>query len=128
MNTYSLLFFGIVVCVVAMLLKEIKSSYGWLCILVGAIVILLFALREFDKINTLISSLQTKANMPGEYIGIIFRVLGICILGDLSISLCNDAHHSTLASALEMMCKFSIIVLSLPIFEDVLNIIGELLG
>lgn len=128
MNTYSLLLFGIIVCVIAMVLKETKSSYSWLCVLSGAVIILMFALGQFDKISTLISSLQSQADLPSEYGGIIFRVLGICILGDLSISLCNDAHYSTLAGAMEMMCKFSIIVLSLPIFEDVLNIIGELLG
>lgn len=127
MNNISLLFFGIVVCFICVILKEIRSSYAWICALAGAVVIIIFSIGEIEKISSFLSDLQDKGNLPTEHRLVLFKILGVCILGDLSISVCQDQHYSSLANSLEFLCKCMVIVLSLPIFEDVLNVIGDLL-
>ena len=128
MDITNTLVLSIALCLVCVILREIKSDYANLCVLAGAIIILLAALSQFDKILSFLSALQAKSGLPNEYGDIMIKILGICILGDLSISLCRDQHHTTLGDALEMFCKCSVMVLALPIFEDVLNMIGDLLG
>lgn len=127
MNVYSLLLFGVVICLIAMLLKELKSNYGLLCVIGGAVIIILFSLEQLEQITDFLRTLRDKSGLSSAYADIIFRVLGICILGEISISVCNDSHNSTLASTLEILCKCSVLLLALPVFEDVLIILGEML-
>ncbi len=128
MDTTGTLVFGVVVCIACAVLKEIKSSYAIFAALAGAIIIIIAALAHFEKINSFISLLQEQSRLPTEYEKILFKILGVCVLGDLSISLCRDQHHGALGDALEIFCKFSVMMLALPIFEDVLSMIGDLLG
>ncbi len=127
MNAIGILLFAVTICLVCTMLKELKSSYVILCSFLGAILVLLFSLGEIEKINSFITDLQSKSELPSEYSKIIFKVLGICILGDLSISLCRDNHYSALADSVEIFCKCTTIGLALPIFKDVITIIGDLL-
>lgn len=127
MDNFAVLIFGMLVCLICVVLKEIRSSYAWLCALAGAVVILIFSIGEIEKISSFLSDLQNKGNLPTEHSRVLFKILGVCILGDLSISVCQDQHYSSLANSLEFLCKCMVIVLSLPIFEDVLNVIGDLL-
>lgn len=119
---------GVTVCIIGIALKGIKSDFGLICSLVGATIVLTAAIDQFGKLHDFMSGLRQKAEMPTEYTDIMFKILGICLMGEFSVSMCRDHNHSTLGDALEMFCKCSVMVLALPIFEDALNMIGELLG
>lgn len=127
MDSIGILLFAVAICLVCTLLKELKSGYVILCSFLGAILILLFSIGEIEKIKAFLTDLQSKSGLPSEYSKIIFKILGICILGDLSISLCKDNHYSALADSVEIFCKCTTIGLAIPIFKDVITIIEDLL-
>ena len=119
---------GVVICIICGVLKEFNATYAGFCAFAGAIIVLLSAFLQFEKINSFLSALKEQSGLPAEYGVIIFKILGVCILGELSISLCRDQHHTALGDALEIFCKCTMMVLALPIFEDVLGMIGDLLA
>ena len=118
--------FGIVM--VCAILRELKSNYATFCSLAGALVICVLTLSQLDEIKTFLLSLLRQSEFPDEYGVIIFKILGISALSEISVSACKDQQHTALGNALDIFSKFSVIVMSLPIFEDVLDTIGALLG
>lgn len=127
MNALTVLLVGVVTSVVAVLLQEVKGSYATACAICGAVFIFLSALGQVDSIVSFVTQLQQKTGLSSEYIDVVLKTIGICIFNEFAISVCNDHHHATMAAGLSFFTKTSIVVLALPIFEDVLEILGEIL-
>ena len=128
MNTLSMLLLGLIVSVIAILLKTIKSEYALFIVFCGGILIFSFALTQVKEIFGFISDIQKQTKGISDYLITIFKIIGICIFGELATSVCADNHHSVLVSAMNFLCRASVMVLALPIFKDILKIIGEMLG
>ena len=123
----NIIMLAILSCILALILKEYKSSYAYLCVLASAVIIVLVSLEKFEEIGSFVTQLQQHSGVTDQYFGVILKVVGIGLLGEFSISMCQEQQHATLAGAIDLFCKVSVLVLSLPIFKDVLNMLGELL-
>lgn len=61
------------------------------------------------------------AKMISDYWNIMLRALGIAILCRVCTDICRDVGEATVAGAVEMAAKLCILLLSLPIIEDILS-------
>ncbi len=127
MNAPTIILIGILTSLVAFLLQQIKGSYATACMICGAVFILISALGQVDSIISFVVGLQQKTEVSAEYVDVILKTMGICVFNEFAVSVCNDHHHTTMASALNFFSKTSVVVLALPIFEDILKMLGELL-
>ena len=62
-----------------------------------------------------------------DYIKILFKALGICYLTEFSADICRDCKENAVASAAEVFGKIQLVVLSLPLFESIIESIMEIL-
>ena len=58
----------------------------------------------------------------------LFRMIGITYIGQFSAGICKDAGHQATASQIELFCKLSVMVLSIPVLMALLETIQEFLG
>lgn len=118
--------FGLVATVLALLLKQYRPEYAVMVSLGAGIVILLLitntAIPLFEAVETMLSS----STMPKEYIEILFKSLGICFITQLACDTCKDAGETAIASKLELAGRVSVLVLSIPLFTQILSIVGVL--
>ena len=77
-----------------------------------------------DKMEDLISTTGIQA----EYTSILLKTLGICFLTQFSADSCKDAGESAMASKVELAGKIFIIVIALPLFEQVAKIALDLIN
>lgn len=126
MNIVRLLMIGVLISVSALLLERPKG-FSVLLLIAGAVSVLVFGLTRVQSVMDFLQTLESKTGLSSGYLAIVYKVIGICILGEFSVSVCADNHHQTLGKALEFACKCSVLALALPIFQDVLKVIGELL-
>ena len=54
-------------------------------------------------------------------------MIGIAYLSEFTASICKDAGQSTIASQVDFFGKMSMIVVSLPVLQSLLETIGELI-
>ena len=64
----------------------------------------------------------------GEGFSILWKGLGVSLAVSVTASFCRDLGEEGVASKLEMCGKGAVLSLTLPILEDVLDLIGEMLG
>ena len=67
-----------------------------------------------------------ETSFGNQLFSLLFKGFGIALLISLSASFCRDLGEEKLAEKLELCGKGAILYLSLPVLEQVLNRIGEI--
>ncbi len=69
-----------------------------------------------------------KSGLSGDYLHVVFKALGICLLTQLAADVCKDAGEQALANKAEFAGKVSLLLLALPLFEKIGSIALSLMG
>lgn len=126
MTIFKILLFGIAASMLAVMIGDGKEISRILTIS-AALSILSFVLLQSKDALGFMRRLQEQTGIGEQYIGIVFKVIAICIAGEFASSICTDHRDQTLKTALDVACKCTVIVLAIPIFSEVLECIGDLL-
>lgn len=119
---------GIVFALIAAFLKQHNKEYGIIVSLLGGLIILYFAIKNAQPVFNFIQDLTATAKLPNDAFIILLKVLGIAYITQLSCDVCRDSGETALASKLELLGKFTILIFSIPLFEKVLSLILKVLG
>lgn len=66
--------------------------------------------------------LMQRASINNEYTKAIIKTLGVCYVTQLASDSCRDAGQSAIASKVELCGKVFIVIISLPLFENLIDI------
>ena len=61
-------------------------------------------------------------------IGVLYKVVGIGILSEISALICADAGNSSLGKALQILGGTAMLWLSIPVFRTLVDLIRSILG
>ena len=82
-------------------------------------------IASIEPLLSLISALDTGA--ASQYIKIILKGLGIVILTQICSDICRDSGEATLAGHIETVGKLELVVLCIPLIEEILTTAQRLL-
>ncbi len=108
------------------ILKSVKSGMSVFLLIFVTAAVFIFVCTQLGGVIDFINTLASKAGIDEQYIGIILKCIGICFLGDFAAGICRDCGENTLANNSEIVCKCSIIVIALPMYIDIFNLILKL--
>ena len=118
---------GLATAICYIIVKPIKPEMAIFISIIGSCIILIFCIDSMQKVIDLINSLIDKTGINGNLFLIILKVIGIGYLIEFSSNLCIEAGVSSIADKIALAGKITILVLSIPIITNLLNIIIELL-
>ena len=118
---------GIVAAVLAILLKQHRPEYALLVSLAAGVFILVLVSTSIVPVIEQIISMLSASNMPGEYAGILMKVLGICFITQLACDTCKDAGETAISAKVEIAGRVAVLLVSLPLFQQVLAIAYSLI-
>lgn len=128
MNITGLIAVALLATTLSVMVKKYNSEYSIFIGVIAGIFILGTVLAEMAPSIKKISELISISGIETENVKILFKTLGICFLVQFASDSCNDAGESSLASKIELAGKVMIITMVLPLFEQVIKIVMELLG
>ncbi len=110
----------------ALILRGAKSEFAGMVTLAAAVLFLTAAVERLAPV------LRTLAVFAGEtgfapYLDTLTRALGITLTVQFSSELCRDAGEGALASKLELIGKAEILVLCLPLLEELVTLAKEVM-
>ena len=108
------------------ILKSVKSGVSVFLLIFVTAAVFVFVCTQLGSVIDFINTLASKAGIDEQYIGIILKCIGVCFLGDFAAGICRDCGENTLANNSEIVCKCSIIVIALPMYMDIFNLILKL--
>lgn len=119
---------GVVGCLLAGFLKNAKSQLYIGVSLAISLIILFYITEELSDIIVQISNIQKYISLGGEYLTILFRIIGITYVTQFAADICRDSGYSAIAGQIELFCKVSIAAISMPLvlvlFETVMSCVG----
>ena len=126
-NLFSLVGLGIVAAVLAVVLRQYRPEFAIMVSIAAGALILGGVLVGMLPVVAQIQSMFDATAIPQQYVQILFRALGICFVTQIACDACKDAGESAIASKVELAGKISVLVISLPLFTQVLDITRVLL-
>lgn len=95
----------------------------------AGVVILLWIIQTGVPLFHEVKNLFTQtAEAQSEAVEILFKSLGICFVVQIACDACRDLGESAIAAKVEMAGKISVLVLALPLFRQILEIVARLIG
>lgn len=128
MNILGLCVAVIIAAVLSVMLKKYNPEISMLVAVGAGVVVFALILSKISPALTQVSSLLSRAGMPVEYGGILLKSLGICFLCQFSSDACKDAGQSALASKVELAGKLMIVLIALPMIEDIAQTAVGIIG
>ncbi len=116
---------GICGVILGFFLKETRPEYGGLVTLGIGVMILGLAVGKIQYIFEVIEKLKDSLPVDGSYVATLIKMVGITYIGQFSAGICRDAGYQATAGQIDLFCRLSIMVLSLPILMALLDTIQK---
>lgn len=119
---------ALIVSVLYQMVSGRNKEIGTLLLVLGSCVILITAISYIKPVFTFISKLQTLGKLNTQMLEILLKSVGIGLLAEIAILVCNDMGNSSMGKTLQVLATSIILWLSLPMLNSLLDLIGKLLG
>ena len=120
---------GVLLAVIMVLAlgKEGKQTALLLVLAVCAMVGVL-ALGYLQPVVDFMQRLSKVGNVSSEILGILLKVVGIGLIGEISALICTDSGNASLGKVLQILSAAVILRLALPLVEQLLDFLERVLG
>lgn len=128
MNMITIVGIAVLAAAFSVILKQKNPEYALALSLTAGVLILAMIISAaqplFDRMHSLLDASGTKA----DYVQILFKSLGLCFITQIACDACKDLGETAIATKVETAGKIAVLMVSLPLFEEILRIAGQLIG
>ncbi len=128
MSIFSICVLAVVTVIIIVTLRpknnEIAIMLGVCC----AVIILLNILFQVSSIIGTINNIVAAADISINYVVILLKVVGICLLTEFAVNTCKDAGSQSLAGNVSLAGKIMVTITALPLYGDILNTVLSLMS
>lgn len=128
MNIIGIAGIAVLAAVIAAMLRRYHQEYAVFMSIAAGVVILFAIFSGVQPAVGEIGKLLSATGLSANYAVILLKTLGICFLAQFAADACRDAGESALASNVELAGKIAIVVISLPLFENIVQTAAKLVG
>ncbi|MDE6597368.1 MAG: hypothetical protein K2K60_01855 [Clostridia bacterium] len=128
MYVFRLCCIAVITAVCAFILKSHKSELVPLCLTAGGIIMFLYAFDYISESVAFIKSFTQGAGIDNEIIRIIFKIIGIGFLVEMTAGSVKELGFTSVADKLVFCGKIIIFVVAIPILSSTYKIIVSLIN
>lgn len=118
---------GIIIVILALQLKNIKSEYSVVIMIVGCVIIFFYSISGIIKVVEILKKIINDTGINDEQIIILLKIMGISYIAEFVSDIAKDSGYSALSNQIQIYGKITILVVSVPILEALINCINGLL-
>ncbi len=119
--------FCIAGAVLAVLLKQYCKEQSMILSLGVCVIVFAGAVSVLSPVLDRLEVLFTQSGLDESYISLVFKATAICFITQITSDLCRDSGESAIASALELWGRVSIMLMSVPLIESIVEKIMEII-
>ena len=128
MNVVTICVLAIVAIIIITALKPKNSEIALMLGISASILVLISVLSGFSQVADTINNIIAESGISTNYITILLKVIGICLLTEFTVNACKDAGSNSLANNVSLAGKILITVTSIPLYNDILDTVLSLSG
>ncbi len=108
---------------VSILLKPTKPELSFAVTVTGVIVVLLFIVDALQNTLSVFTSIAAVTGIENGLLKILIKIVGVGYLTEFGASILQDFGGNSMADKVVLGGKITIVLLSLPVMEGLLNMI-----
>ena len=128
MNIITICAVAIVSAVTAVAIKKYNGETALMLSIACGVILLMSVISFAGTILQTVNTIAAASDMDVEYIKILLKVIGICIVTELAVSVCKESGQQTIAANVALAGKILIMVTSLPLYSEILNTVVSLVN
>lgn len=114
--------------ILSKLLGKQSKDMSLLLTIAVCVLVCVGAVGFLEPVMELLRELRRLGGLDGEAVSILLKAAGIGLLGELAVLICTDAGEDAMGKALQLLSNAAILWLSLPLFRQIVTILGEVLA
>ena len=127
MDIIKILLIGVLISVTVVLIKQLKPEFTIFIIIAGSILIIAYIFNWFTPILSAIQEIVELTGLNSALIENILKIVGIGYLTEFASNICLDSGNSSIADKVQLAGKSFILITSLPIITQLIQIVAGLL-
>ena len=127
MEIFKIIAIGIITTIAVLIVKQTKPEIAVLVGLAGSLLIFFELVNLISSVFNVFNSIVVKTGVSSDLFSVLLKIIGVGYLTEFSASICADSGNSSIADKIMLGGKVLIMVLALPIFTSILEIILGLL-
>ena len=124
MNIIAFVGAGIIGAVLSSVLKQYKPEFSIYITLITGMLMLGAAV---SAVKPVIETVSGYLETDSSYADVLVKSLAVCYITQMASDSCSDAGEKSIASKIELAGKFAIVILALPVFSRLMEVIKQLL-
>ena len=126
MELFKVILLGLVVSILAVFLKQVKSEYALICVIVGSILIIGYILNSLIDVLGFFENIVSKTGIDNDLFYAMLKIIGVGYLIEFSASVCRDSGNASIADKVVLAGKIMIFVISMPIISSLFNMVMDM--
>lgn len=127
MEIFRIIGVGFITAVAAIVLKSTKPELSFAVSVTGVIVIMLLVAEMLENTVSALSSVAALTGVGNGMLKILLKIVGIGYLTEFCAGILNDFGSAAVADKVVLGGKLTVLVLSLPVIERVLELFSAFL-
>ena len=117
----------VIAAVLALLLRKSNPEVALVLSIAAAVVALLFLSQGLQSLTEYLAKLTERSGVSSDLFIPLYKTIGIALVVRVGGDLCRDAGESALAATIETAGTICALVVALPLFTKVLDLLSGLM-
>lgn len=118
---------ALLVAMLGIILQRQGKEYTLVLVLAVSVMGACLALTYIKPVISFLEQLCDLGNLDGEVLKILLKAVGVGLIGEIAGSICADSGNASLGKMLQLLSAAVILWLALPILQQVMDLIGDVL-
>lgn len=120
------------ICIISTALCKLfenrSKEYGLFIRIIVSVGIIAAVIIYVSPIAETVNNIFIRTGADERYVNVLFKALGICYLTQFTYDVCKDSGENAMATQVEIAGKITLMLIALPLFSSLTNIITKLMG
>ena len=118
---------ALIAAMLGIILQRQGKEYAFVLVLAVSIMGACLTVSYIKPVISFLERLREIGNLDGDVLKILLKAVGIGLIGEITATICSDSGNASLGKMLQLLSAAVILWLSMPILEQVMDLIAEVL-
>ena len=118
---------GFITAITAVILRSTKPELSFAVTVVGIIIILMFVAEMLQDTMAVFTSISQIAGVENGLLKMLLKIVGVGYLTEFGAGILTDFGSNSVADKVALAGKITIVLLSMPVVESLLQLLGGFL-
>lgn len=128
MNIGGIAGIALIGAILSLVLRQYRPEFALPVSILTGVFIFLSVISGISPVLKLIEEIADEFGTELVYLGVLIKALAICYITQIASDSCKDAGETAIGGKVEIAGKTAILIISVPMFEELIGVVSKLIG